>query len=138
MKKILSIILVFIFFAACDGSDNEIKTRWTIKAEEPDRFRVYEGENVLTGWIIFQRKYANEVPEAHFHPIDQKFPHYFLNKNFRLTVYSEREQKEIPLPESLLQKLGEYNKKNPAKILVNKITAYSEGSPKMNLVEILE
>lgn len=99
---------------------------------------VYSGKAKLDGWLIEGGAKGEKNPDPYFHIADkdlQKLP-FSMQKNqeYLLKVYS-KENKFEKVPQKTIDRLKKFSEKIPATITVDKIEAFTEGSPILTIVD---
>lgn len=110
------------------------EAEWTLVSgklpyADPDPI-VYEGNVELKGWIVYKPVYVGD-PEPHFYVADESLddlPTDLFGRTFYLGELSE----------SNLNELLKYNESEAGTILVDKFTVVMEGSPRLNMVKIVQ
>jgi hypothetical protein len=100
----------------------------------------YEGEAILEGWIIYTDYHGPDIEIFTISVTDLKKlpPPLHDNKWFYLRRYSEDQDEYYDLDEETRSQLIEqYSKENPAKVLVDRIKIYMDGTVQMNFKGIL-
>ncbi len=93
---------------------------------------IYTGNAKISGWIVSKPSFGEGEPMSYFHVIDTDMNKLPLSARYYSDFLIESSLADIT------SQLEKYSESNPAKININKIGIPFEGSPFMNLVEIVE
>jgi len=121
MKKILTILILALTFAACNQPAHQDwqLTSGTLPYADPDPI-IYEGNVELTGWVVYQSAYI-DAPEPHFHVANtESLPENFNHSNF-----------QIEAPENIEEKILASTERSPIAVNATKIRLNIEGTPIM-------
>ncbi len=148
-KLITILAIVSLFTTACadvqvniNPEDNGAKADengiveidWVENADDAtEKLTTYEGRVLLEGWVDYVPAYVGE-PEAHFHVAENsmsKLPQKL--QDLEAENYNLRNN----YPE-IIEKIEAHSEAQPAKILADEIMVYLEGSPYINVVEVVE